>query len=271
MKSKILILIMILFSFVGYAQWDDCPYGEIDEEFPGTCGKYIDTNSDDLCDHSQTNPTINSVSSDTSNQEQIAKEVHYDFITGKELKTKTVEEVADLYSINAHQYAAALKEKYPGVNIHCSTNFQELHDNYGLEPSVAKEVAGSLKSLNEPQVIKEDNNEKRISITKTKKPYIMIPIFIISTLLYLTTYILTKKKIMKLRSHIKLWNYLLLISFIVSGGLGVMLVFKINFGWFLNFPINMMYWHVEFGVVMAILTIFHIIWYMPYFRRIKKY
>ncbi len=30
----------------------DCPFGEVDCEFPGECGAYIDTNADRICDHS---------------------------------------------------------------------------------------------------------------------------------------------------------------------------------------------------------------------------
>jgi len=31
----------------------DCPFGNIDCEYPGNCGKYIDTNNNEICDHSE--------------------------------------------------------------------------------------------------------------------------------------------------------------------------------------------------------------------------
>ena len=269
MKTKITFLIFILLSSFAYAQWDDCPFGEVDEPYPGTCVRYVDTNNDGLCDKSQENPSL----VDSNVIEPALSEVeHYDFITGKELKTKTVEEVAALYSINAHEYAFALKEKYPDANIHCSTDFQYLHDTYGLEPNVAKDIAATLKSLNEPEISKEvTTTTTTTTTTKTRVPYLIVPILIVSTILYIASYVLAKKQVFKLKYHLKLWNYLLLISFLVSGGLGILLVFRINYGWFSKMPFNMLYWHVEFGIAMAIFSIFHIIWYMPIFRKFFRF
>jgi hypothetical protein len=31
----------------------ECPNGIVNEQFPGTCGKYVDRNSDGICDLSQ--------------------------------------------------------------------------------------------------------------------------------------------------------------------------------------------------------------------------
>jgi hypothetical protein len=31
----------------------DCPHGEVNCEYPGNCGKYIDTDNNDICDHSE--------------------------------------------------------------------------------------------------------------------------------------------------------------------------------------------------------------------------
>ena len=31
----------------------DCPFGKVDCEYPGNCGRYIDTNANDICDHSE--------------------------------------------------------------------------------------------------------------------------------------------------------------------------------------------------------------------------
>ena len=31
----------------------DCPFEETNCEYPGNCGKYIDTNNNDICDHSE--------------------------------------------------------------------------------------------------------------------------------------------------------------------------------------------------------------------------
>jgi hypothetical protein len=31
----------------------DCPFGNIDCEYPGNCGRYIDVNLNNICDHSE--------------------------------------------------------------------------------------------------------------------------------------------------------------------------------------------------------------------------
>lgn len=276
MKQKILLILMILLSTVVYAQWDDCPFGLVNDSYPGECARYVDTNNDGLCDKSQEYPLLEKT--DVVEEPINSETVHYDFITGQELKTKTVEEVAVLYSIDPHEYAFALNEKYPGANIHCSTSFQYLHDSFGLEPSVAKDIAASLKSLTEPE-ISEENSTTAITTTattsttttKSRNPYVVVPIVIVSLVLYIVSYILTKKNIFKLKYHVKLWNYLLMISFLVSGILGIMLVMRINYGFFLRLPFNMLFWHVEFGIAMAILAFFHMWWYSKFRLFFKRF
>ncbi len=31
----------------------DCPFGKVDCEYPGNCGRYIDLDANDICDHSE--------------------------------------------------------------------------------------------------------------------------------------------------------------------------------------------------------------------------
>jgi len=35
------------------ANMPDCPFGKINDEFPGDCGRYVDSDNDKICDHSQ--------------------------------------------------------------------------------------------------------------------------------------------------------------------------------------------------------------------------
>jgi len=55
----IIIAVIILGPIVVYA-WNDCPYGLIDDPFPGSCPRYTDTNNNDICDHSES-PTDGTV------------------------------------------------------------------------------------------------------------------------------------------------------------------------------------------------------------------
>ena len=63
MKQKILMIIMIfifplLLPMAGgeiYA-WDDCPKGMVNDEYPGNCPLYVDTDGNGICDHSESAP-----------------------------------------------------------------------------------------------------------------------------------------------------------------------------------------------------------------------
>jgi len=75
---------------------------------------------------------------------------------------------------------------------------------------------------------------------------------------YLATYICYKKKIIKRRIHINIWNIAILLTFLVSGLGGFILVILMDLG--LKSPISsqLLYWHVEFGITMIFVGMFHI-------------
>jgi len=51
-KLYVVLLIALLTPIAVYA-WNDCPYGLLNDPFPGQCPRYVDTNQDNLCDHSE--------------------------------------------------------------------------------------------------------------------------------------------------------------------------------------------------------------------------
>ncbi|MCK5084660.1 MAG: hypothetical protein KAQ64_03330, partial [Candidatus Pacebacteria bacterium] len=103
--------------------------------------------------------------------------------------------------------------------------------------------------------------------------YHLLSISLVLILLYFITHILSKKKIVSIVSHRKIWNVLLLLTFLVSGIFGILLVIKINFGIAIPLPFNILFWHVEIGIAMFVISIFHTLWHWTYFKnlfRIKK-
>jgi len=95
--------------------------------------------------------------------------------------------------------------------------------------------------------------------------YNSVVISIVFLLLYFISNLLVKTKKISLIVHKKFWNSLLAISFLVSGVLGLILAFKIDskspIGWYTN----VLWFHVEFGIVMALIAIFHLIWHFKYY------
>jgi len=96
--------------------------------------------------------------------------------------------------------------------------------------------------------------------------YNLIALILISAILYGLTYFLVKMKKISMILHRKIWNIVLLVSFLISAILGLLLVIRINFGWAPTLPFSLLFWHVETGIVMTMIAIFHILWHWPYFK-----
>ena len=82
---------------------------------------------------------------------------------------------------------------------------------------------------------------------------------------YAATYFLTKQGKIKLMAHRRLWNKVLMVSFLVSGLLGLLLAAVIEFGWTIAWYRGFLWLHVEFGIVMALVSLFHIAWHWRYY------
>ncbi|MFO8077014.1 MAG: hypothetical protein R6U21_00005 [Thermoplasmatota archaeon] len=67
--------------------------------------------------------------------------------------------------------------------------------------------------------------------------------------------------------HKKIWNVLLLITFLVSGIFGIILAILVSYGIRLSFYADLLFWHVEFGIAMAVISIFHMAWHWRYYKK----
>lgn len=78
---------------------------------------------------------------------------------------------------------------------------------------------------------------------------------------------LVEKKIITLLRHRKVWNVILLISFIGAGPLGMLMSFLIESGIRIPFYADVLWLHVESGIVMVIVAVFHAWWHKAYYRK----
>jgi spermidine synthase len=93
--------------------------------------------------------------------------------------------------------------------------------------------------------------------------------FGIITTVILTAYLgslgLVKLGKINLIKQRRFWNIILLFSFLISGILGLVLAFcvdqKLAIGWYAQ----ILWIHVETGIVMALVSIFHLLWHTKYF------
>ena len=104
-----------------------------------------------------------------------------------------------------------------------------------------------------------------------KKAYNFSVISISLIILYILSLAVVRANYLSRSGHRKLWNVLLLISFMVCAISGILLVIRISHGVeILPHPGNL-FWHVEFGIAMTVISVFHIIWHLDYFKKIIKF
>ncbi len=101
--------------------------------------------------------------------------------------------------------------------------------------------------------------------------YPLIPVSVITILAYFTTLLFSRWGIFSRNSHRKFWNVLLLVTFLVSGLLGLLSVVKVNYK--LQIPIydTLMQWHVAFGIGMVFISFFHLSWHLKYYLTFQKH
>lgn len=92
--------------------------------------------------------------------------------------------------------------------------------------------------------------------------------FLISAIVlgfYFISFLLVKFKKITQIQHRRFWNIILLTTFLVSCLLGLFLAFSIDQQLSLKIYLPLIWYHVEFGIVMAIVAIFHTFWHLPYY------
>ncbi|NYB51809.1 MAG: DUF4405 domain-containing protein [Methanobacteriaceae archaeon] len=188
-KLYVLLLIAILTPIAVYA-WNDCPYGLLNDPFPGQCPRYVDTNHDNICDHSQS----------------------------------------------------------PGSK---STNTSSSIVSKG---NVENGSNRSFSKINKAHSISNEN-------------YYLLPLTTTLTIIYLISYLLYLEKRLKRRIYYKIWNIILILSFLVTGVTGLLMVIFINYGIQSSWNLTIDFWHAEFAIIMAFSTLFH---FHLYWKQLKK-
>lgn len=85
---------------------------------------------------------------------------------------------------------------------------------------------------------------------------------------YLATYTLYKTGLIRKSLHANLWNFILFCAFLVTACAGFVLMVLLELGVITSINLGLLYWHVEFGITMALVTIFHVIIYWKSTRRL---
>ncbi len=98
-----------------------------------------------------------------------------------------------------------------------------------------------------------------------QKAYLLIPVSSLVILFYLFTLLLSRLRIIKRSTHRKIWNVLLLITFLVTAVLGLFLAIQANYRFKVSFLSRLLILHVDFGIGMAVIAIIHFLWHWDYY------
>lgn len=112
--------------------------------------------------------------------------------------------------------------------------------------------------------------ELEAATAEKEKPYDLILISLISFGLYGLTWMLVKLKKMKLSKHRKIWNFILLLTFLFSCLFGFFLVVQLNYNFVIEWYKTVLYWHVQVGIAMTIIAFFHTWWHLKYYVNMFK-
>jgi hypothetical protein len=241
MKIKVLtILTLLLLSFNLYSQ---CPWNKVNCAFG--CGRHFDENGDGFCDYSIIDKSLLQNKDNNEKVKKTEENSHehknaVDTPANQSIKKKTTQS----------------NNKILPENKIDSNSIEVIIEDVISNNDTITELAETLLNQTPPQ--------------KKEKPYDLIFISILTLASYSFSFFLSKFNIIKKVYHRRFWNLILLLTFVVSCLFGFFLVIQINYNFVMEWFRTILYWHVQIGISMTIISIFHIFWHIKYFKNILK-
>jgi spermidine synthase len=96
-------------------------------------------------------------------------------------------------------------------------------------------------------------------------PYLLIPIAVILLMFYGISLLFNNLGIISRPAHRKIWNYLLLATFITTAVLGILMAIQVNYKMEVPWTEKVLKWHVNFGIAMSGVGMFHFLWHWGYY------
>lgn len=257
-KLAVFFLLSILLSFSVNAQL--CKRNVVDCK--GICGRMTDADADGICDFSPR-------SADSPIPETIKNEVN----TIEEVQTEQSAQTA-IDQTNDHK---KLNDKEVTVNLKVIDKQTNTVEKQDLKNTKSADIVAESEAIDSTAELDEwgDPVEKvkaaaPVATAENSSVYPLIEISALTLVLYLITWLLAKFKVFKISVHRKIWNSILLITFLMSGILGLILVFQINYNILDDWYMTFLELHVDFGISMALISIFHVLWHTKYFLTMFK-
>jgi hypothetical protein len=162
---------------------------------------------------------------------------------------------------------------YPGdCHSYIDTNRDSICDRSQPNPQVSSSstTSDTTDTGNSQDIVDTGTGTESTTAIAGRSSYNFIPILIVCVILYGVTWILSARKIITQVLHRRIWNVVLLVSALIAIIPGAILTINIDLHTRIPLPFNLRYWHVEAGIVLGIVALFHIIWHRRYFVKILK-
>ncbi|MDD3647500.1 MAG: cytochrome b5 domain-containing protein [Candidatus Dojkabacteria bacterium] len=200
----------------------------------------------------------------TSEQDSSAEEQYSVEISGQELKTLTIGEISDLWSIDTDDLLQQIINEFDLKKMYTANSLlYELRAEYKFSPSQIKDIAESLKTKN-LEVNNLSNSNADIQ-SNERNPYNLPIPFSISLFLYLLTWHMSKSslgkkfKLLAPSTFNMFWNTVLLLSLIPSALFGFYMILRFSIPELYNIRFNFLWWHVEGSIIFGTISILHFI------------
>lgn len=98
MKKLYVVLLIALLTPIAVYAWNDCPYGLLNDPYPGQCPRYLDTNQNNICDHSE------SPSSGSLNNSSITTQANESSVNDKNNTNSSFSDIQQASSVPSQSY-----------------------------------------------------------------------------------------------------------------------------------------------------------------------
>jgi hypothetical protein len=251
MKKLFLILplLILLTGFTPNYSEGQCPHGRTNAS--NCCGRHRDNNGNGLCDLSE-------VAKPDTAEEVVVK--------------KTTDKVVEKTVTNEIKKVTPVKTEKDKERCGGCTETKCIHsEETSVESAAETSEDDEFKSMDTEVDTTAVTAAELETTTKEKaKPYDLILISLISFGLYGCTWGLMKLEKIKLSTHRKIWNILLLLTFMISCLFGFFLVIQLNYDFVISWYRTVLYWHVQIGIAMTIIAFFHTLWHFNYYKNIFR-
>jgi len=250
--------------------WDNCPKGLTNDPYPGACRRYEDTNDDGICDLSQPKPT-ESTTTTTTAPRSTATTTNLGVTTTTSGEPPTGDcplgpcaGCGACFSIGS--LVAGSSAEVADTTIAADTTADGSADEAATAAG-AVVLATATGSANTTTTTTPSGGSGGSSLFTG---YNVSPIAIVFFAVYAVSFFLYKTKRMRIATHRKIWNVLLTATFLITGIFGLVLTIQLDYELPFTIPFDLLFWHVEAGVVMTLISLFHVGWHFNYYRSLLR-